>query len=81
MLTKKNVNIKLMKKYEIKYLVELENNASGEYDNKYMKISLNSNDSLSLKQGLEMYNIVIIIRSIFYGSNKNYPTIFLDQYL
>ena len=46
-----------------------------------MKISLNSNDSLSLKQELEMYNIVIIIRSIFYGSNKNYPTIFLDQYL
>ena len=39
---------------KIKYLIELENNDSGKYDDKYMKIRFNSEDKLTLKQKLEI---------------------------
>ena len=50
---------------KIKYLIDLENNGSGKYDNKHMKIKFNLHNSLSLKQKLEMHNVVVINRSVF----------------
>ena len=45
-----------------------------------MKIGFNSDDSLSFKQELEMLNVVIIIRSVFYDNNK-YMQVFLEECL
>ena len=39
---------------KIKYLIELQNNDSGKYDDKYMKIRCNSEDKLPLTQKLEI---------------------------
>ena len=45
-----------------------------------MKIGFNSDDSLSFKQELEMLNVVIIIRSVFYDNNE-YVQVFLEECL
>ena len=37
-------------------------NNSDNYDEKYMKIKLNSDDDLRLKKTLEIHNMVIVIR-------------------
>ena len=46
-----------------------------------MKIKLNSNDDLTLKKTLELRNMVIVARAAFYEDNKNYPQVFLDEFL
>ena len=48
----------------IRFLIMLENNFSGVYYHKYMKIKINSNDRLPLET-LGMLNIVVLIKSIF----------------
>ena len=57
-----------LKKYEelwkrIRYLIWSYN--SGNYDEKYMKIKFNSDDDIPLKKMLELYNIMIVARSVF----------------
>ena len=39
---------------------------SENYDEKYMKIKFNSNDDLPLKKTLELYSMVIVVRSVFH---------------
>ena len=39
---------------------------SHNYDEKYMKIKFNSNDDLPLKKTLELYSMVIVVRSVFH---------------
>ena len=46
-----------------------------------MKNKLNSNDDLTLKKTLELRNMVIVVRATFYEDNKNYPQVFLDEFL
>ena len=46
-----------------------------------MKNKLNSNDDLTLKKTLELRNMVIVVRVAFYEDNKNYPQVFLDEFL
>ena len=46
-------------------LIELKNNESGVYDNKYVEIWFNSDDNLRLKKELEIHGVVIIIMSAF----------------
>ena len=58
---------------KIKYLIDLENDDSGNYDKKHMKLKFKSNDYLPLIRKLEMYNVVIIITHAFYNNNKYYP--------
>ena len=58
---------------KIKYLIDLENDDSGSYDKKYMKLKFKSNDNLPLIRKLEIYNVVIIITRAFYDNNKYYP--------
>ena len=49
---------------KIKLLNESENNGSGDYDNKYLKIRFSSDNNLSLKKELEMYGVVITVLSV-----------------
>ena len=46
-----------------------------------MKIRFNSDDSLTLKEELEMHDIVIIVRSFYCDNNKFYKEILLDECL
>ena len=41
-----------------------------------MKIKSNSDDDLSLKKTLEIYNTVIVNRPAFHEGNKYYPQFF-----
>ena len=44
-----------------------------------MKIKFNSNDGLSLKNTLRLYNIVIVAISVFDEGNKYYMQVFLNE--
>ena len=64
----------LIKKYKkiydrIRYLIMLKSNISSVYSNKYAKIKINSDDDLSLEKALNMYNVVIPIKSVL---NENH---------
>ena len=77
-------NKDILKRYEkiwnkIEYLINLKNNNSDNYDDKYMKISFNSDDTLSL--GKKIYDIAIAITSVFNGNNKYYSQVFLNKCL
>ena len=62
-------------------LIELEDNNSNNYDDKYMQIIFNSNNNLPLKQELEILDVVKIIRSVFFDNNEYYSQVFLDECL
>ena len=40
-----------------------------------MKIKFNSGDDFQVKKTLELYDIILDVRSIFYGNNKYYPQV------
>ena len=46
-----------------------------------MKIKFNSGDNLSLNKLLRLYNLTIIVRSVFEENNKYCPQMFLDERL
>ena len=50
-------------------------NNSDDYDEKYMKIKFNSGDDFQVKKTLELYDIKLDVRSIFYEGNKYYPQV------
>ena len=54
---------------------------SNYYEEKYIKIKLDSDDKLSLTKTIEIPVMVIIVRDIFYKNNKYYPQVFLDERL
>ena len=54
---------------------------SNYYDEKYIKIKLDSDDKLSLTKTIEIPVMVIIVRDILYKNNKYYPQAFLDERL
>lgn len=56
--------------------IKLRNKDSENYDDKCMKIKFASIDSLSLREKVKMYNMVVIIMSIVYGNNKHYVVMF-----
>ena len=53
-------------------------NNSDDCDKKYMKIKFNSDDDLPFKKTLALYNMIIVVRSVFHEDNKYYPKVFLD---
>ena len=59
---------------EIKDFIKAQTNNSDNYDEKNMKIWVNSNDDLPLETPLLMYSLVIIIRtrSVCNDENKYY---------
>ena len=56
-------------------------NTSGDYDEKYMKKKINSHDNLPLNKMLKLYNLTIVVRSVFQEDKKYHPQVFLDQCL
>ena len=52
-----------------------------DYDEKYTKIKLNSDDELPLNKTIEIPTITIVVRAIFLENNKYYLQVFLDECL
>ena len=50
-------------------------NNSDNYNEKYIKSKVNSDDNLPLKKALELYKM---IRSVFHEDNKYHPKFFLE---
>ena len=46
-----------------------------------MKIKFNSDDNLPSNKILKLYNMTIVVRSVFQEDKKYYQQIFLDQCL
>ena len=46
-----------------------------------MKTKFNLDDSLPLSKTLNLYNMTIIMRSVFEEDGKYYPQVFLDECL
>ena len=46
-----------------------------------MKIKFNSDDELPISTTTEIRNMIIVVRAVFFQSNKYYPQAFLHQYL
>ena len=65
----------------IKNSIEKINNKLGEYGKDIMKIKFDLDDSLPLNKTLKLYNMTIIVRSVFEEDGKCYPQVFLDECL
>ena len=68
------------KKYDelwskIRDLIKSMTDNSDNYDEKYMKIKFHSDD-LPPQKTLELYNMVIVVKSVFHKGKKCYPQIF-----
>ena len=66
---------------KIKDLFKSITNASDNYDENYMKIEFNQDGDLRLNKMLKLYDMVIVVRSVFLEGNKYYPHVFLDECL
>ena len=66
---------------KIRDLIRSISNNSGNYDEKYMKIKFNCEDTLPLNKMLELRNMVIVVRTVFHEGNKYYPQGLLDEFL
>ena len=47
----------------------------------YIKIKFNSDDNLPLDEILQLYNLIIVVRSVFQENKKHYPESLLDEFL
>ena len=52
-----------------------------DYDEKYMKIKVNSDNELPLNKTVEIPTMTIVVRAIYFQNNKSYPQVFLDECL
>ena len=74
----KNCGVKLGLKVD---LIRSTTKNSDDYDEKYMKIKYNLDEELSLNKMVEVSNMIIAVRAIFFERNKCYPQFFLDECL
>ena len=44
-------------------------------------MKFNSDDNLPLNKMLKLYNLTLIVRSVFEEDGEYYPQVFLDEYL
>ena len=75
-----------IKKYKelwskIKDLIRSITKNSNDYDEKHMKIKLNSDEEFPLNKRIEIPSMIIVVRAIFYENNNYFPQVFLDEYL
>ena len=56
-------------------------NTLGDHDEKYIEIKFNSDNNLPLNKTLKLYNLKIVVRSVFQEDKKYYPQAFLDECL
>ena len=52
-----------------------------DYDEKYMKIKFDLDDKVPLNKTIEIPIMVIVVAAIFYGNNKYFPQVFLNECL
>ena len=76
-----NKNKEVLTKYTepwdgIKNSIERINNKSGEYGKDFIKIKLNSDDSLPLNKTLKLHNMTITVRSVFEEDGKYFSEVF-----
>ena len=81
-----NESKEIIKKYEelwskIRDLIRSITKKSDHYDQKYMKIKFDSDNDLPLIKMIEIHNVTIVVRDIFYENNKYCPHFFLDECL
>ena len=62
----------------IKYLIRLKRDISCVVSYNYAKIKIDSDDNLPLEKTLNMYNILILIKSVF---NKNHNHYYYQKFL
>ena len=75
---------KKIKKYEepwIRESVRSITKDSVDYDKKYMKIKVNSDDDLPLNKAIEKPTVTIVVRAVFHENEKYYHEVFLDDCL
>ena len=75
---------KKIKKYEepwIRESVRSITKDSVDYDKKYMKIKVNSDDDLPLNKAIESPTVTIVVRAVFHENEKYYHEVFLDDCL
>ena len=46
-----------------------------------MKIKFNSDDGFPPNKTLEIYSMIIVVRTVFHENKKYYPQVFLDECL
>ena len=78
-------NKELLKKHNdlwngIKNKIEEVSNGKCDYEKDYMKIKFKSDDHSLLNKPLKLYNMTIIIRSVFEEDGKLYTQVFLDDF-
>ena len=81
-----NERKKIMKKYEelwsnIRDFIRSITKKPNDYDEKYMKTKINSDDDLPLNKKLEICSMIIVVRVVFHADNNFYPQVFLDECL
>ena len=81
-----NESKEIIKKYEelwnkIRDLIRSKTKKSDKYDENYKKIKFNSDDKLPLNKTIEIHNVTIVVKAVFYENNKYYPQFFLDECL
>ena len=81
-----NENKEKIKKFEelwikTRDLIRSMTKDSDDYEEKYMKIKLNSDEELPLNKTIEIPIMTIVVRGIFYENDKNYPQVLLDESL
>ena len=70
------LQIKYMELWDgIKNLIEKTSDKPGKHGKDFMKIRFNSDDHLPLSKILKLYNLTIIVRSVFQDDNNYYPEI------
>ena len=62
-------------------LVKSITNNSDNYEKKYMKIKFKTNDDLSLKKLLKLWNMIIVVRFDCHEGKKYYLEVLLDKCL
>ena len=65
---------------KIRDLIRTVTKESGDYNEKLIKIKLDSDDKLPLNKTIEIPVMVIVLRVIFYGNSKYYPQDVLDKW-
>ena len=77
------IKSKTLKKYtelwdKTEGLIKSITNASGDYDEMYVKIEFNSDDNLPLNKISKLHNLITVARSVV---QEDYPRVFLDTCL
>ena len=66
---------------KIIHLIRTVTTNSNDYDEKYIKIKFNPDSDLPSRKTLKLYDIVIVVRSVFHEGNKYNPQAFLREHL